>query len=391
MRNLSAVIDSQLTELKQVSEKCACLAKAAEAQLRQLEDGHSAQRRVMDSLAPTAALATAWRQRAEDEVLTSDRKRVAGFRRQLDELSPAIAQLHKRCVTERHLTREWAEATRDTANSPAAAGGGGNVNAAAARDLAPAAAKAKTYVGKLKESWQHLLRDRASRTLTYNDEQFHILEKIKMQETTRVLVDLLTKECQPAVAALTDALADWYKMAQTTFLQAEILRKDINGYEDEAETFAAVGLSHSRERYDTILGEALEDAKKAKEAAEEAARDAAAAAAAAAPTPKTNGVVHGNAAAAATVASASAPSTTNGASSESKIQIRRALRTILTTQDEVWGIMNENNRLIEQFGQLAAVAAASAAASSASSAASLDHDSAQILAEIDDTLGNYGP
>ena len=93
VRNLSAVIDSQLTELKQVSEKCACLAKAAEAQLRQLEDGHSAQRRVMDSLAPTAALATAWRQRAEDEVLTSDRKRVAGFRRQLDELSPAIAQL----------------------------------------------------------------------------------------------------------------------------------------------------------------------------------------------------------------------------------------------------------------------------------------------------------
>ena len=53
--------------------------------------------------------------------------------------------------------------------------------------------------------------------------------------------------------------------------------------------------------------------------------------------------------------------------------------------------MNENNRLIEQFGQLAAVAAASAAASSSSSAASLDHDSAQILAEIDGTLGNYGP
>ena len=44
------------------------------------------------------------------------------------------------------------------------------------------------------------LRDRASRTLTYNDEQFHILEKIKMQETIRVLVDLLQKECAPVVA-----------------------------------------------------------------------------------------------------------------------------------------------------------------------------------------------
>ena len=157
----------------------------------------------MEALASSETAVTSWRQRAEDEVLSSDRKRVAAFRRQLDELSPAIAQLHKRCVTEHHLTREWAEATRDTTVTGTAN------NAAAARDLSPAAAKAKTYVSKLKESWQHLLRDRASRTLTYNDEQFHILEKIKMQETTRVLVDLLSKECQPAVAALTDALADW--------------------------------------------------------------------------------------------------------------------------------------------------------------------------------------
>ena len=43
------------------------------------------------------------------------------------------------------------------------------------------------------ESWQHLLRDRASRTLTYNDEQFHILEKIKMGETVKVIEDLLNK------------------------------------------------------------------------------------------------------------------------------------------------------------------------------------------------------
>ncbi len=45
----------------------------------------------------------------------------------------------------------------------------------------------------MQESWQHLLRDRASRTLTYNDEQFHILEKIKMGETIRVIADILTK------------------------------------------------------------------------------------------------------------------------------------------------------------------------------------------------------
>ena len=49
---------------------------------------------------------------------------------------------------------------------------------------------------------------------------------------------------------------------------------------------------------------------------------------------------------------------------------------------KVWGIMNENSRLIEQFGHLAV----------ASSASSLEHNSAeQILAEIDDTIGNYAP
>ena len=77
--------------------------------------------------------------------------------------------------------------------------------------------------------------------------------------------------------------------------------------------------------------------------------------------------------------SSSSSSSGGGGSAESKLQIRKALRSILTTQDEVWGIMNENSRLIEQFGQLAVASS------------SMEHNSAQILAEIDDTLGNYGP
>lgn len=40
--------------------------------------------------------------------------------------------------------------------------------------------RAKYLVERLRDSWQHLLRDRATRTLTYNDEQFHALEKIKV-------------------------------------------------------------------------------------------------------------------------------------------------------------------------------------------------------------------
>ena len=115
--------------------------------------------------------------------------------------------------SEGHLTKEWGEVTREML------------------DISTAAARATTYVVKLKESWQHLLRDRASRTLTYNDEQFHILEKIKMTETIRMIVALLVSECTPSVTSRTDALADWYKMASTIYLQTEILYKDLSVYQ----------------------------------------------------------------------------------------------------------------------------------------------------------------
>ena len=36
--------------------------------------------------------------------------------------------------------------------------------------------------------------------------------------------------------------------------------------------------------------------------------------------------------------------------------VKKAARSILDTQDEVWGILRENSRLIEQFTSLAAAA-----------------------------------
>lgn len=79
-------------------------------------------------------------------------------------LSLAIQQLHQRYVKERTLTREWQSATRSF-KCPN-------------KNRAPA--KIKTLVERLRDSWQHLLRDRATRSLTYNDEQFHVLEIIKV-------------------------------------------------------------------------------------------------------------------------------------------------------------------------------------------------------------------
>lgn len=47
--------------------------------------------------------------------------------------------------------------------------------------------------------------------LTYNDEQFHLLEKIKMTETFKSLESLLNIDCIPVIITMAEALADWYK------------------------------------------------------------------------------------------------------------------------------------------------------------------------------------
>lgn len=140
----------------------------------------------------------------------------------VNELAPAIQQLHQRYVTEHTLQNEWSVTTHDLP--------------CPARSHAPA--RARTMVDRLRDSWQHLLRDRATRSLTYNDEQFHVLERIKVGETGRRLRLLLDTECQPAIVQLADALADWYKMAQTVYLQARILDKDVDACEKRLEAFS---------------------------------------------------------------------------------------------------------------------------------------------------------
>jgi TANK-binding kinase 1 len=77
-------------------------------------------------------------------------------------VSEPIQQLYHRFVTEDQLTREWKTSSREIKNP--------------SKNYANE--KSKHLVERLRESWQHLLRDRATRSLTYNDEQFHALEKV---------------------------------------------------------------------------------------------------------------------------------------------------------------------------------------------------------------------
>ncbi|CAH4028987.1 serine/threonine-protein kinase TBK1 [Pieris brassicae] len=88
------------------------------------------------------------------------------------------------------------------------------------------AERAGSLVLRLRDSWQHLVRDRATRSLTYNDEQFHVLERITVAETGRRARALLQRAA-PLARARAMAIADWYKVAQTVYLQTQILDKDV--------------------------------------------------------------------------------------------------------------------------------------------------------------------
>ncbi|CAG9795440.1 unnamed protein product [Diatraea saccharalis] len=136
--------------------------------------------------------------------------------RQARALHSAAAALEARHLGAGGLRGEWA-----------AAEGGGAAPCPAAERLA---ARARTLVERLRDSWQHLVRDRATRSLTYNDEQFHVLERITVAETGRRLRALLQRAA-PQARARADALADWYKVAATVYLQTQILDKDVSAAE----------------------------------------------------------------------------------------------------------------------------------------------------------------
>ncbi|KAH8325501.1 hypothetical protein KR067_000153 [Drosophila pandora] len=141
-----------------------------------------------------------------------------------DGAADVISQLHKHFVSDDELNDQWTS----------------SMHGKKCPCRTRASAQAKYLVERLRDSWQHLLRDRATRTLTYNDEQFHALEKIKVDHNGKRIKALLLDNVYPAVAQIAECLADWYKLAQTVYLKTQILEKDVrdcerklNGIRDE--------------------------------------------------------------------------------------------------------------------------------------------------------------
>ncbi|XP_030561597.1 serine/threonine-protein kinase TBK1 [Drosophila novamexicana] len=134
---------------------------------------------------------------------------------EFDGAADVITQMHKHFVTDDELNDQWSSLMH------------GKKCPCRTR----ASAQAKYLVERLRDSWQHLLRDRATRTLTYNDEQFHALEKIKVDHNGKRIKQLLLDNVNPAVAQMAECLADWYKLAQTVYLKTQILEKDVRDCE----------------------------------------------------------------------------------------------------------------------------------------------------------------
>jgi len=80
----------------------------------------------------------------------------------------------------------------------------------------------------------------------------HIIVK-QVTETGRRLKALLETECIPSMTQRSECVADWYKMAQTVFLQTQILDKDIDSYERVLESFSYRLSQESKERNENLL------------------------------------------------------------------------------------------------------------------------------------------
>lgn len=76
---------------------------------------------------------------------------------------------------------------------------------------------------------------------------------IQVTETGQRLKNLLETFCVPSMVSRSECVADWYKMAQTVFLQTQILDKDVDNYEHVLETYSYRLSQESKERYESFL------------------------------------------------------------------------------------------------------------------------------------------
>nr|CAG4643750.1 EOG090X01SN [Lepidurus arcticus] len=247
-----------------------------------------------------------------DAIVTDSTSKHKELSSNVHSLLPSVHQLSGKVIRDQSLSKEW----RSIAN------------AIPMLDTVPG--KANTYVSRLRESWQHLLRDRAARVLTYNDEQFHLLEKIKMQEMSKSLELLLSIDCTPAVHTMAEALADWYKMAQAVILQTEILQKDMMVLDSTCH-----GATESQERLQNSYKLQLHEVSSTVTLQKRTVSSA--------PPP------------AASAVDLTPPDSGSGVNKFKKTdEIKARLKELELAEDDIWEIVNETNELLDMLTHILA-------------------------------------
>lgn len=143
VKTLSTVITAQLEKLQEMTDRCKAMSKSAENQVAYFKQSHAFHLKTLDQLThpdeSTSIDASEWIKRLSD-ACQEESERIEQLQTKVNELTPAIGLLNKKFVNDKQLTREWQDLTRDIPS------------------IETSAIKATTYVSKMKESWQHLLR-----------------------------------------------------------------------------------------------------------------------------------------------------------------------------------------------------------------------------------------
>lgn len=110
----------------------------------------------------------------------------------------------------------------------------------------------KTFIQSFKQNYKKNVKKELEIS---QDKNFLIKEFCILQvtETGRRMKSLVESECIPSISQRCDCLGDWYKIAQTVFLQSQILDKDIDNYERTLESFYYQLSQEHKERQENFV------------------------------------------------------------------------------------------------------------------------------------------
>ncbi|XP_003743253.2 serine/threonine-protein kinase TBK1 [Galendromus occidentalis] len=112
---------------------------------------------------------------------------------------------------------------------------------------------AATYVNKIRENWQALARDKVAKTLSYHDEQFHVLEKHKMAQISARLMALLQEQSVLFTSRLAQKLQSWYREAVVLHRQTQQIVLALGSFGDMSQW--CLQASETEDDFDHLVGQ----------------------------------------------------------------------------------------------------------------------------------------